>query len=282
VPDELVAPPLPPGRKVVLPGRGTTFVRELDGPPGAPVLLLLHGWTATSDLTWFASYERLSHRFRVLSIDNRGHGRGIRGRERFRVTDCADDAAAVLEVLGVEKVVACGYSLGGPMATSLWRRHPRHVEGLVLCATAARFTGSPARRRRLEALGGIGDVAGFVPDRWMTPVTNRILGNINARRGLGPWVSEELLLGHGPSLLQAVGELGRWDARPWIGEVDVPAAAVVPILDELVPPAEQRWQAEALHAPVYEVDGPHTACLATPEAFALALDAACNDVADRI
>ena len=41
-------------------------------------------------------------------------------------------------------------------------------------------------------------------------------------------------------------------------------------------------QAEALYAPVYEVDGPHTACLATPEPFALALDAACNDVADRL
>ena len=49
------APGLPPGRYVWLPGRGRTFVRELAGPPGAPVLMLLHGWTATGSLNWSAT-----------------------------------------------------------------------------------------------------------------------------------------------------------------------------------------------------------------------------------
>ncbi|MET0577730.1 MAG: hypothetical protein ABW122_03670, partial [Ilumatobacteraceae bacterium] len=43
-------PALPPGRHVWLAGRGRTFVREVAGPPGAPVVMLLHGWTATADL----------------------------------------------------------------------------------------------------------------------------------------------------------------------------------------------------------------------------------------
>ena len=55
----MASPSLPPGRVVELPGRGSTWVRELPGPPGpsgehsAPVLLLLHGWTANADLKWF-------------------------------------------------------------------------------------------------------------------------------------------------------------------------------------------------------------------------------------
>jgi 3-oxoadipate enol-lactonase len=283
VPESSLAPPLPPGRKVVLPGRGTTFVREVPGPgPDAPTILLLHGWTATSDLTWFASYGRLAERFRVVSLDNRGHGRGIRSSHRFRLEECADDAAGLLDALGIERVVACGYSLGGPIASLLWRRRPERVAGLVLCATAARFAPSTASRRRLEVLGRVGAAARLLPASIVTPVTTRLLGGINARRGLGPWVSEELLLGDGPSLLQAAGELGRWDSRSWIGEVDVPSAAVVTTLDDLVPPSEQRWQAEAIGATVHEVAGPHTACIGTPELFAAALVAATDDVADRL
>ena len=79
--DRSSAPPgvrLPPGRRVDLPGRGTTFVRELPGPPGAPVVVLLHGWTVSADLNWFACYEALGRRYRVLAIDHRGHGRGLR------------------------------------------------------------------------------------------------------------------------------------------------------------------------------------------------------------
>src|SRR3954464_11637259 len=94
-----VPPPiaLPPGRAVQLPGRGTTFVREAAGAPGAPPLALLHGWTATADLNWSASYGLLSRYFRVLAMDHRGHGRGIRARRPFRLEDCADDVAAMAD-----------------------------------------------------------------------------------------------------------------------------------------------------------------------------------------
>ena len=44
---------LPLGRRIELPGRGTTFVRLVDGPsPSAPTVLLLHGWVASSGLNW--------------------------------------------------------------------------------------------------------------------------------------------------------------------------------------------------------------------------------------
>ena len=58
-PDVAGAPPLPPGRIVELPGRGTTFVREADGPAGAPTVVLLHGWSVDADLNWFACYGPL-------------------------------------------------------------------------------------------------------------------------------------------------------------------------------------------------------------------------------
>ena len=143
-------PALPHGRMVALPGRGSTFVREQSGPPGAPVLMLLHGWAATADLTWRHCYGPLAQQFRVLAIDHRGHGRGIRHAEPFRLEDCADDVAALAAQLGIERLIPVGYSMGGPIAPMLWQRHRPLVEGLVLCATSAVFGPTPRLRRPLR------------------------------------------------------------------------------------------------------------------------------------
>src|SRR5215204_3695897 len=104
-------PWLPPGRDVWLPGRGRTFVRELAGPPGAPVVVLLHGWTATADLNWFACFRPLAEHYRVIALDHRGHGRGLRSTGPFSLEQCADDVAALAAVLGIDRIVPVGYSM---------------------------------------------------------------------------------------------------------------------------------------------------------------------------
>src|ERR671917_259355 len=127
---------LPPGRAVHVPGRGELFVRDTGGD-GTPVLLL-HGWTASADLNWWAQYAALADAgYRAIALDHRGHGRGLRTYADFRLTDCADDAVAVLEHLGAGPAVAVGYSMGGPLALLAARRHPGPVSGIVLCATTS-------------------------------------------------------------------------------------------------------------------------------------------------
>jgi len=178
------APPLslPPGRPVHLPGRGTTFVRDLAGPPGAPTVVLLHGWAATADLNWFPSYEALGRHFRVIALDHRGHGRGIRSRRPFRLADCADDAAAVATELGVERFIAVGYSMGGPIAQLAWKRHRDVVSGLVLCATDTRFARSDPR---IQAL--FGGMYGLSMAARLTPplIRRRVMGDVVTRRLAG-------------------------------------------------------------------------------------------------
>ena len=141
-------PRLPPGERLTLPGRGTTFVRSLPGPPGAPTVLLLHGWIASGGLNWLTAFGPLSKRYRVIAPDMRGHARGLRSRRRFRLADCADDMAALLELVDATPAIVVGYSMGGPIAQLLWRRHEASVAGLVLCATADRFV-TGARERFL-------------------------------------------------------------------------------------------------------------------------------------
>ena len=101
---------------------------------------------ATGGMNWFQAFEALGDHFRVIAPDLRGHGQGIRSRRVFRLADCADDCAATLVELGTGPVIVVGYSMGGPVAQLLWRRHRDLVSGLVLCATSAGFLPEPRER----------------------------------------------------------------------------------------------------------------------------------------
>lgn len=284
-PEEAARPPveLPPGRSVEL-RAGTTFVREVDGPPGAPTLFLLHGWMATADLNWFRSYRALGEHFRVVAIDHRGHGRGLRTRAPFRLEDCADDVAEVAQVLGLERIVPVGYSMGGPIAQLTWRRHPELVEGLVLCATSRNFRGRPAERMAFSMLAGAALATRAAP----APVRRRIHGRLARRRHddspIGRWARTEFQRSDMRLLVEAGRALGSFTSAEWIGQVDVPTAVVLTELDELVSPVRQRKLAAAIPgATIHRVDGDHLVC-AAPDAeqrFAPVLVDACLDVVER-
>ena len=276
------APPLPPGRRVMLPGRGRTFIREAEGPPGAATLLLLHGWTATADLNWFPTFRTLSQRFNVVAMDHRGHGRGIRSRRRFRLSDCADDAAALVDHLGTGPVIAVGYSMGGPVAQLLWRRHPELVRGLVLCATSRNFANTNQERLMFAGLGGVALGARAVPRAVQRRLAERILGNRFEHTSMEAWALSEMQRHSWHAILEAAQSLGRFDSRPWIGEVDVPAAVVAMRRDQLVHPRRQLALHRAIpDATLHPVDGDHTVCGTAPGRFLGALVPACESVARR-
>src|SRR5436305_4791921 len=145
----------PPGRTVEVPGRGDTFVYEMEGPPGAPVVFLVHGLVATTQLNWFPAFPVLADRYRVVATDLRGHGRGFPAGNRFRLSDCADDIIAVADALGIERIIPVGYSLGGPVAQLVWHRHRDRVDGLVLAATSRNFGGTLRERTWYRIVPGI-------------------------------------------------------------------------------------------------------------------------------
>ncbi len=273
---------LPPGRRVELPSRGTTFVRDFAGPAGAATVVLLHGWMATADLNWFTSYAALGQYFRVLALDHRGHGQGIRSR-RFRLEDCADDVAALLDVVGVERAVIVGYSMGGPIAQLTWRQHPARVQGLALCATSRTFAGRANESAYFQ--GMVGSAAALLSLAPM-PLRRRLLGEFIDRRpqtGAVPeWMTDQLRKSDPALLAQAGRSLGGFDSRSWIGEVDVPTAVLVTMHDNLVPPARQRSLAESITGAVtFEIDGDHRVCVAHPEKFVPTLVYACQGLARR-
>ena len=274
----IFGPRLPFGRRIELPDRGTTFVRRLAGPPGAPTVLLLHGWVASAGLNWYQSFGALRQHFNVIAPDLRGHARGLKSPKIFRLADCADDCAATLEALDTGPVIAVGYSMGGPVAQLLWRRHRDLVDGLVLCATSADFMPNRFTRNLYQAtmLSATAMARLAWPSRLLPGVPM-----VNAHPSAMPaWAASEMRRHDWRMIIEAGHSISTYNARRWIGEVDVPTAVVCTTEDRGVAPSMQHALAESIpDATVHSVADGHLACASAR--FAAPLLAACLDVAGR-
>jgi 3-oxoadipate enol-lactonase len=274
-------PSLPPGREIELPDRGTLFVRELPGPPGAPVLMLLHGWTATADLNWFTAYEALGRRYRVVSFDHRGHGRGLRSRKTFRLADCADDAVAVADALAIERFVPVGYSMGGPVAMLVWRQHAARVDGLVLCATAPYFAGRRDERLSFLGLSGLAAAARLTPSQMRRWLTDQLYLQRKSAQW-EPWAIQQATTHDWRMVLEAGRAIGSFSATEWLAEIDVPTSVIITMRDRVVPVRRQVKLFEALHdVEAFRVDADHDAVVAAAERFVPTLLRAVHSVDER-
>lgn len=229
--------------------------------------MLLHGWTATADLNWFACYQPLSEHYRILAFDHRGHGRGLRSKRTFRLEDCADDVVAVADHFGVETFVPVGYSMGGPVAQLVWRRHPTRVDGLVLCATAPYFAGRRPERLSFVGLTGLARLARVTPSQARDWITEQVYVQRKSE-AWGPWAAEQIVLHDWRMILEAGKAIGGFSSSDWIHEVDVPTSVVITMDDPVVPLRRQVKLWEWIPgAAVYRVPGAHDAVVNNARQF---------------
>jgi pimeloyl-ACP methyl ester carboxylesterase len=275
-PPDPVPPPLPPGFVVTLPDRGEVFVRDTGaGDHPAPPVLLLHGWTVSADLNFFTLYDELAARHRVIALDHRGHGRGLRPQTPFSLEDCADDAAALLAELGTGPVIVVGFSMGGAIQMLLHHRHPEVVAGMVFCGTALEWKAS-ARERLLWRGMSLLEVAlrSGTGEGIVARVLREVIEGNPELEVLEPWVTGEFHRGSAADLAGAGRALAAYDGRPLAPDVDVPCAVVVTTTDEMVRPEKQYELADALAADIFTLEGDHFAPFTKGAAFAKAITTA--------
>lgn len=264
---------LPQVRRQILPGRGETAMFDT-GPPDAPPLVLLHGLACTSLLNWYPAVPELARRYRVIGLDQRWHGGGIRSPE-FALEECADDVAALADVLGLERFAVAGYSMGGLVGQLLARRHPERLSGLVLCATASTFRHTARHRVVMDAYG-------------RTAVMWQARARLAVQRGAPPpdlrdrrWMYRQFRSTTTAEIMAAIDVIGRFDSRPWLPDLRVPAAVVVTTKDRAIPPSHQRELARSIRGAVFEIEAGHAACVFRAARFVPAVSAACASVHAR-
>lgn len=96
-----------------------------------PGLLLLHGLFGRAT-TWASTAAWLTPHFRVVALDQRGHGRSDKPDDAYRREDYIQDAAEVIQRLGLEPAVVVGHSMGALNAWVLAAQRPDLVRALVL------------------------------------------------------------------------------------------------------------------------------------------------------
>lgn len=123
---------------------GVQLYYEVHG--SGPVLLLTHGYSATSQM-WRAQVEAFASRHRVVVWDMRGHGHSDYPDDgaAYSEAQTVADMAALLDVVGAQRAIVGGLSLGGYMSLAFHLQHPQRVQALLIIDTGPGFKKADAR-----------------------------------------------------------------------------------------------------------------------------------------
>lgn len=97
-------------------------------------LVMITGFSGTMDMWDTRVIKELTKHYRVIVFDNRGMGLTTAGTTEFSIPQFTDDAAGLLDALGIKKAHVLGWSMGTNMAQDLAIRYPGKVNKLILYA----------------------------------------------------------------------------------------------------------------------------------------------------
>jgi pimeloyl-ACP methyl ester carboxylesterase len=118
-----------PERKTVRADDGLNIVCEVRGK-GDTALVFLHGWCGDREY-WKHQVEPFMADYRVVTLDQAGHGESGKDRKLWTVSSLAGDVEAVVKALGLKRVILVGHSMGGPVALMAAKRMPGTVVAVI-------------------------------------------------------------------------------------------------------------------------------------------------------
>jgi pimeloyl-ACP methyl ester carboxylesterase len=101
---------------------------------GEPALIFVHSWSCDRSY-WKGQLETFSKNFKVVAIDLAGHGESGLGRKGWTIESFGADVSAVVEKLGLKRVILIGHSMGGDVIAEAARQLPGRVAGLIMIDT---------------------------------------------------------------------------------------------------------------------------------------------------
>ena len=204
---------------------------SLEGPPGAPVLVLGNS-IGTTRAVWDPQAAALRAHFRLLRFEYPGHGGCPAPPGPYSIGDLAGGVLALLDAHRAEAALYCGISLGGMVGLWLAAHAPERIAALGLCCTSARLGPASvwADRAALVRSAGMGPVADAAAGRWFTPAFQRrdpaaVAAVVGAMRAVAP-------AGYA-GCCEAIGGM---DQRASLGSVTAPTLVIAGAEDPATPP----------------------------------------------
>jgi pimeloyl-ACP methyl ester carboxylesterase len=232
-------------------GHELHYEQRGDGEP----LLLIMGMSGTH-LTWGESFlRRLEDDWRVTIYDHRGVGKSARAEPGYSIADLADDAAGLLDELGIDAAHVLGISMGGMVAQELTLRHPERVRTLTLGCTYSGGEGSalttPEVGQRLFGSMQSGDRELAVRTAWEANVSRRFAESDESyatfrEAALALPVAVPVIMG------QAQAITGH-DTLERLGGIEAPTLVIHGTDDEMLPVANGKLIADRIPGAQLEI-----------------------------
>jgi 3-oxoadipate enol-lactonase/4-carboxymuconolactone decarboxylase len=241
-----------------------TLSWRTDGNNDAPPLVLLNSMGSTTEM-WAPVVGRLAEQFRVIRIDDRGHGASptATARTECTIADLGADIIEVLDHLGLQRVHLAGVSLGGMTGMWLAIHHPDRIARLALLATSAHLPPAEGWLDRAATVraDGMAAVADAVVARWLTAdLAKRDPELVTRLRDMVSSIDAE-------SYAQCCEAIAAMDLRADLTRIAAPTLVVAGAQDPAAPPAHAEAMADAIvdarleildpaaHVPTFEQPG---------------------------
>ena len=245
---------------------GAELACEVTGT--GPALLLLHAFPLGLSM-WEPQAAALAASHQVIRFDCRGFGGSPPGDGLLTMERIADDAAGVLDRLGLASAIVGGVSMGGYAALAMVRRHPERIRALVLADTRAGADSPEARANRAAQAekvrrDGASAIADAVIPKLLGATSHRERPELVAR------VRRTIEANPPRGIADALAGLAaRADSTPTLREIRVPTLVVCGDEDVLTPLSESEGLVRGIAGSRLEVvpAAGHLSSVENPERF---------------
>lgn len=196
---------------------------------------MVHGYMMHGEM-FYPLIDRLSRDHLVIIPDLRGYGSSRDLPGPYTVAQHGRDLDYIVSSLGLTDLHVFGFSMGGLVAQHFAHKHLGRVKSLTLSNTFAfkALTGLEKLQKMLApsvvgqlGAGGLGKVV----HPWLAEMVGK-LDPQNYR-----WYLSMMRLNRDDVLLRSMHDIFRFDSRPWLETIDVPALIMAAAQDLIVPPA---------------------------------------------
>src|SRR5437016_4148218 len=118
-----------PTKATVRAADGLSIAYDVRGK-GDTALVFLHGWCGDREF-WKHQLDAFAGDYRVVALDQAGHGESGKDRKHWTLTDLAADVEAVVKAQGLQRVILVGHSMGGPVGLAAAKRLPGTVVAVI-------------------------------------------------------------------------------------------------------------------------------------------------------
>lgn len=248
---------------------------RIDGPDDGRPLLLSNSLASTLHMWDPQIADLTSAGFRVIRYDSRGHGRSDAPEGAYSIEMLAEDAVALLDGLGINRVAYCGLSKGGMVGQMLGVRHRARVSRLILANTSAHMPTKDMWEGRVRTVeqGGMAAIADATIGRWFTPASQERLKEVIGE-------VREMILGTPPhGFIGCCRAIQSMDQRKTISGIETPTLVIVGAEDPATTPEHAREIHGAIKGARYiEIpDAAHLSNIEQPAAFTKAVRAFLDD-----